>query len=308
MKRQTRLRELTSQTWRTIGARQWSSEIDTVTAAIEAIPLPEVEDDDPLTLPSLARFEAIAEWSRSTPDGQRRSRLIEHRDKLRRWAEYAETMRKRRDAFASSPHVHPTAHTFDSWIFGSDEHAKERAAVWAWCTRWAVEQSKRRDRTRNVVLASHRKGSGKSHLAAAMAYECCLAGQWVAVWPVNEMFRAVKATFDNRSKTTADDFIDGWQRCDVLVIDDMGTHRGTAWELGEILWPIVDARCKHDRATIITTNHAPVDEAGWVAMLGGDQAETPGHIERMVSRLREDARLLPMQWADWRQRKTENGR
>lgn len=269
---------------------------------IDAIEMPCHEDDEN-GLPSLRHFEAMARWSRQTSEGRRRSELIKHRDKLRRWATRAETMQARHDAFCSFPHVNPGAHTFESWVFGTDEHRRERAAVWAWCTRWAVEQCARHERTRNVVLASHRKGSGKSHLAAAMAYECTLAGQWVALWPINEMSAAVKATFSGQGD--ADALLRTWKECDVLVIDDMGTHRGTAWELGEVLWPVIDARYKHDRATIVTTNHAPVDESGWMAMLGGEMAETPGHIERMVSRLREDARLLPMQWSDWRQRTTE---
>ena len=252
-----------------------------------------------MAYPSEERFRRIAEWSRTTDKGKRRSSLIEKRDRCRRHAKAADLTKRRMDAFYGSGYVRRSASTFDDWTFGADEYRSQRAGTWAWCTTWVLDEMRDERKHRNVVLASSRKGSGKSHLAAAMAYELACAGKWAMVWPINEMFRKVKARFDG-GRLSSDALIDAWQRCDVLVVDDMGTHRGTTWEIGDVLWPILDARYRDDRATIVTSNAVPTDEAGWNAMLGGTKQESPGHVERIVSRLRESVRLLPMEGSDWR--------
>lgn len=127
-------------------------------------------------------------------------------------------------------------------------------------------------------------GEGKTGLAVAAAHELVDRGAHVRFFVgrgwLEEMRRSF-ARIDEDSGELADAELAA-QRAGVLVLDDLGSERGTPWALERLL-SLVDWRYRKELPTIVTSNFAP---SGLIAELGKSDM-TIG--ERIVSRLLEGA-------------------
>jgi len=94
-------------------------------------------------------------------------------------------------------------------------------------------------------------GSGKTHLAVAAMRTLLSAGYTGRYWNVSELFRAIRAQFGEGEGDS--DLLDDIAACDVLVLDDLGTHRNTDFVLDR-LYLIINQRYDSLRPLITTTN------------------------------------------------------
>jgi DNA replication protein DnaC len=99
-------------------------------------------------------------------------------------------------------------------------------------------------------------GSGKSHLAAAIANERVRRGAVAAYATAAGLITFLKAGFVDSS---ADRRLLALQQADLLVIDDLGTQRSSAageWAF-EQFYELLNSRYLHERATVLTSNLPP---------------------------------------------------
>lgn len=99
-----------------------------------------------------------------------------------------------------------------------------------------------------LVLAGAKPGNGKTHTAYALGWAAHAAGKWACAWTMADLNAALRPTEEHEP--------DAWHavtRCDLLIIDDLGTERTTAWT-EEQLHRLLDQRGRERRRTIVTTN------------------------------------------------------
>jgi len=102
------------------------------------------------------------------------------------------------------------------------------------------------------ILFTGSTGSGKTHLAAAVANALIDRSVWVRFVPVSELLRELKATYDNRDRDEGS-VLDPYKRCGLLILDDLGTESPSEWT-ARMLHDLIDCRYSGLRPTLITTN------------------------------------------------------
>jgi DNA replication protein DnaC len=96
-------------------------------------------------------------------------------------------------------------------------------------------------------------GCGKTHLAAAIAHTFLNRGRLVIFSPVPELLDYLRRTFAPSNELPYHDLFDRLQQAELLVLDDLGAERSTAWA-SEKLFQLIDYRYLVRVPTIITTN------------------------------------------------------
>ena len=141
-------------------------------------------------------------------------------------------------------------------------------------------------KNRSLVLAG-KAGTGKTHLATAIALEAMRGGK-------QALFRTVPELLDElrRADWEHTDFYSLRQKfCDVpcLVLDDFGKEKSTEKGL-EYLYQIIDYRYRHGMQTIVTTNAQ--DMRGLMNRANADK------IEPLVSRILENGEWVTIREAE----------
>lgn len=122
-------------------------------------------------------------------------------------------------------------------------------------------------------------GSGKTHMSALIAQKFIWDFKSVIMGDVKTLFDEIKATFDGQG--SAQKIIERYQRCDLLILDDVGTENPTAWNIGQ-LYQIINTRYNEDKPIILTSNY---DLRGLEERWRGDDGGLTGR--RIVSRVEE---------------------
>lgn len=101
-------------------------------------------------------------------------------------------------------------------------------------------------------------GTGKTHLAAAVANAALERGEsvWFAVVP--DLLDMLRRTYQVDSEHSYDELSESLREADLLVLDDFGAHSPTPWA-NEKLYQLYAARYLSRRPTMFTTNHQPDD-------------------------------------------------
>ena len=94
-------------------------------------------------------------------------------------------------------------------------------------------------------------GSGKSHLAAAVANRCIKRGQAVFFVFVPDLLDHLRGTFAPESSVSYDELFQQVRDAPVLVLDDLGSHSSTPWAR-EKLFQVVNHRFNAALPTVIT--------------------------------------------------------
>ncbi|NCB64203.1 MAG: cell division protein ZapE [Clostridia bacterium] len=137
-------------------------------------------------------------------------------------------------------------------------------------------------------------GTGKTHLAAAIALHLIGRERRVIFKTADDLFRDIKETFD-KDDGSEQKILTRYKECDLLIIDDLGKEQATDWTTAQ-LYAILNDRYENQRPVIITTNF---NEDGLIAM------ESPRNvgehrIRAILSRLHETTTAMTMTGQDWR--------
>jgi len=118
----------------------------------------------------------------------------------------------------------------------------------------AYEQALRYSRDmQGWIFFSGKVGTGKTHLAAAIAHSGLGQGMQVLFSVVPDLLDHLRATFDPGSGTAYDETFTTIRESDLLVLDDLGTENTTPWAR-EKLFQILNHRYNDQLPTVITSN------------------------------------------------------
>ena len=96
-------------------------------------------------------------------------------------------------------------------------------------------------------------GTGKTHLAVAVARELLLKGKIVLFTSVPHLLFEIRKTFRQGSDDMEAFYIDKYSSCPFLILDDFGLEKNTEWAR-QTLDYIIYVRDNHLRPTVITSN------------------------------------------------------
>ena len=135
----------------------------------------------------------------------------------------------------------------------------------------------------NGFLISGGVGTGKTHIAAAIANH--LLNQWVAVICMSErsLFEKIRRTFSKSGAQglTESDVLSAYLTVPLLVIDDVGKEKASEWTLAT-LYSIIDGRYERALPIIITTNYQPQNLAQRITPYGADHETAAAIIDRLT--------------------------
>lgn len=97
-------------------------------------------------------------------------------------------------------------------------------------------------------------GTGKTHLAAAIAHYVKDAGHTVYFAVVPELLDHLRSAFAPGKDLSYDEMFDYIREVQLLVLDDLGAENGTAWAT-EKLFQLINYRYNNRFPTVITTNN-----------------------------------------------------
>ena len=148
-------------------------------------------------------------------------------------------------------------------------------------------------------------GVGKTHLAVAALAELVKRGHDGLFYDYRELLKTIQSSYNPVSQTSEMEVLDPVVKVEVLLIDDLGASKPTAWAL-ETVGYILNSRYNDNRVTLLTTNYLDRDPAAPVRMPSGQSltrvedslAERVG--QRIRSRLYEMCRTIEIEASDFR--------
>lgn len=170
---------------------------------------------------------------------------------------------------------------FSNRTFGNFDKSKcEQAhkAAWGYSQRDNLFDSER-----NSLLFLGGVGTGKTHLAAAIANELIDRSIPVLFGTFIDHLQKIKDEFNH---TSLDTYLSRMKVTPMLVIDDLGKEKRTDWSQ-QVLFDVINYRYEHMLPTIITTNFDDTELMNYVG-------------NATASRLNEMSTAIHMNGADYR--------
>jgi DNA replication protein DnaC len=164
------------------------------------------------------------------------------------------------------------------------------------------------------LLLMGRSGAGKTHLAVAALRELIRRGHAGLFCDYRELLKEIQASYNPASESTEMRILEPIRNAEILVMDDLGASKPSAWVL-DIIGLVLNARYNEQRVTILTTNYfdeaenAPAPPKGpsgqRVVVRDDSLADRIG--ARMRSRLYEMCRTVEIQAPDFRREARQAG-
>ena len=137
-------------------------------------------------------------------------------------------------------------------------------------------------------------GTGKTHLAVAIALELLEKGTPVIFKTASDLLADIKKTYDDGGEEESK-VMSLFKTVDLLIIDDLGKERCTDWSIS-LLFSLINDRYEEMRPTIITTNYNADQLIDALTPKGYDNTKATA----IVSRLKEVSSVITMAWEDYR--------
>ena len=106
------------------------------------------------------------------------------------------------------------------------------------------------------LLLTGATGTGKTFLSACMAREVTERGFSVVYDTAAAIFRVMENEYFHRGEEDNTDAVERFLRCDLLIMDDLGTELTTAF-VQSALYRIINTRLTAGKSTVISTNLSP---------------------------------------------------
>jgi DNA replication protein DnaC len=172
--------------------------------------------------------------------------------------------------------------TFSSYLTDTDGQEKARAVA----MEFAANFKKHREAGTFLVF-SGKPGTGKSHLAIAIAQEAMVGGSALYTSAIDAV-RMIRDTWRRDSPKTETQVLDMLASIDLLILDEVGVQYGTEAEQVS-LFDIIDKRYRDLMPTILLTN---LNAKGMKEFLG----------DRSYDRLREGGIWTTSDWESQRKK------
>lgn len=143
------------------------------------------------------------------------------------------------------------------------------------------------------VIMVGNPGTGKTHLAAAIAQVVIPTGRSVHFTTVGRLLRHIKSTYSRNASETEDQALRSYLAPDLLILDEVGVQRGTESERF-ILTEAMGIRYEYMKPMIVMGNCTQEELAAYLG-------------DRLVSRLQEGGGpFIVCNWSDYRPRVHED--
>ena len=158
-------------------------------------------------------------------------------------------------------------------------------------------------------------GVGKTHLAVASLKELIRRGHQGLFCDYRELLKEIQASYNPASESTEMSILEPVRTAEILVLDDLGASKPSAWVL-DIIGLVLNARYNERRMTILTTNYfdeaesapEPVKGPGGQRVAVREDALGDRIGARMRSRLYEMCRTVEVLAPDFRREVRQAGR
>ena len=129
---------------------------------------------------------------------------------------------------------------------------------------------------RENVLIVGNSGTGKTHLATALAFSACAQGRRVRFYTVTQLVRQLVET---REERTSQKLFAQLDRCHLLVLDELGYVPFT--KIGaELLFEVVSRA--YERLSLVVTTNLPFE--AWTEVFGSERL-TGALLDRLTHRV-----------------------
>ncbi len=158
------------------------------------------------------------------------------------------------------------------------------------------------EKERNGLFITGSYGTGKTHLATAIANQLIATGTPVICMTMIDLLARIKQTFDKSDGATEAEVMKIYEEVPLLIIDDIGSEQPSEWGSTKI-FAIVNARYEAYMPIIITTNYAG-DELvrRMTPILPNGRPLDSRNAEKTLDRLKEMCVGIEMNWESWRPR------
>lgn len=177
--------------------------------------------------------------------------------------------------------------TFDNYIVEPGNN--DQWYAFQVCKTYAekIHLMKRMER-QNLILAG-KSGTGKNHLAYAIAKAALAKKMGVTAIPFLHIMQEIKASYTHKERTERQ-IINEYIHADLLIIEEIGISFETDTEK-IYLFDLLDGRYKYSNPTIIITNYNEEEFRRFIDFDGK---------ERVWDRLQQTAVLVPFDWESYR--------
>ena len=107
-----------------------------------------------------------------------------------------------------------------------------------------------------LYFYSKDRGTGKTFLSTILGNELSKLGRRVRWYGMTNLLQEIKACYDRESSTSSADIINLCRNAEVLILDDIGVEKQSAW-VNETMYTILDYRMSQCKPTMFTSNHRP---------------------------------------------------
>jgi DNA replication protein DnaC len=104
-------------------------------------------------------------------------------------------------------------------------------------------------------------GTGKTHLAVAALKVLVGRGHRGLFYDYRELLKQIQASYNPESQTTEMEVLEPVLKAEVLLLDDLGASKPSAWAL-ETVGHILNARYNDKLVTLVTTNYLDAPRTG----------------------------------------------
>jgi DNA replication protein DnaC len=153
-------------------------------------------------------------------------------------------------------------------------------------------------------------GVGKTHLAVAIILEIILKKNIrCAFYDFRELIRDIQSTFTPDSSLSESEVLEPVFASEVLVLDELGAKRTTAW-VEETIFYIINQRYNAKKLTILTSNYldsAEEEDTRQPGFKKGEDSLVDRIGVRLRSRLYEMCKIVEMWGDDYRKKIKQAG-
>jgi DNA replication protein DnaC len=169
--------------------------------------------------------------------------------------------------------------------------------------------------TEKGLLLMGPSGVGKTHLAVAALKDLIRRGHGGLFCDYRELLKEIQASYNPASESTEMGVLEPIRAVELLVLDDLGASKPSAWVL-DIIGLVLNTRYNEKRMTILTTNYADetATPTGGAKLPGGQRVSVKEDTladrvgTRMRSRLYEMCRTVEVFAPDFRREARQVGR
>lgn len=112
---------------------------------------------------------------------------------------------------------------------------------------------KKKSEGANLYIWSHICGSGKTMVSCAIANELIDKGYSILFMTPSKLLTSIQSTYHSNTGKTEEEIMKGLQRCDLLILDDLGTENQSQWGDSKI-YEVVNDRYLNHAPILFTSN------------------------------------------------------